>query len=396
MAIPRIPHPPRRVLRARRSVRAGVVQILGAVIGLGLGLLLPRLDVGPTVSSGRMAELLFTLGLGTLGLVTLVFSLLFGVVQWTASSFGPRLNLFRDDPLVWRSFGFAVGVFVFGVTSGLTAGARGHVSLVLPVTAVLAVLAAAYLVRVLQTRAFESMQLARVLRELTTRGHAAIDYCYPPDAPVSAQKESSSVASTRRRTVTWAGQFAMVQQFDVHRLIGAATAADTLVVFRVRVGETLHAGSPLADLQGGELSDQVVHQAVVAGNDRTLVQDPLFAFRLLADIALRALSPALNDPATAVDVIDAVEDLLRTLGGRDLRTTPFTDADGVPRVLVALPGWEDFLRTGVEDLLPPAAASSMVRERLLVMLDDLVEATPPQRHAALTRLRQRTIAGAAM
>lgn len=388
--------PPRRpVLRARRGVRAGAVQVLGAVIGLVLGLLVPHLDVGPTVATGRLTELLFTLGIGTLGLVTLVFSLLFSVVQWTASSFGPRMNLFRDDPLVWRSFGFAVGVFVFGVTSGLATGAKGHVTIVLPLTAGLAVLAAAYLVRALQTRAFHSMELARVLRDLTTRGQAAIDDCYPPDALLVDQSDSSPAATDRRRTVLWPGTFVVIQQFDAHHLIEAASAADSQVVFRVRVGEALHQGSALADLHGGDLSDRVVQRAVVPGIDRSFAQDPLFALRLLADIALRALSPAVNDPATAVDVLDAVENLLRTLGNRALRTTPFTDEHGIPRVRLSLPEWEDFLRTGIEDLLPMAASSSMVRRRLLVMLDDLVEATPPRRHAGITRLREQIAAGPA-
>jgi uncharacterized membrane protein len=371
-----------------------VVQILSAAIGLALGLLVPRIDAGPTVSTGRMTEMLFTRGIGTLGIVTLVFSLLFSVVQWTASSFGPRMNLFRDDPLVWRSFGFAVGVFVFGVTSGLTAAGQGHVTLVLPMAAVLAVLAAAYLVRALQTRAFQSMQLAHVLRELTARGQAAINDCYPPDAPLVDQSDSSPAASGRRRVVLWSDTFGVVQQFDVHDLIEAASAADTLVAFRVRVGEPLHHGSPLADLHGGDLSDHVVQQAVVLGLERSFVQDPLFAFRLLADIALRALSPAVNDPATAVDVLDVIENLLRTVGGRALRMTPFPDDHGVPRVRIALPEWEDFLRTGVEDLLPVAASSSMVRRRLLVMVDDLVEATPPRRHAGIARLREQIAARA--
>jgi uncharacterized membrane protein len=372
-----------------------VVQILSAAIGLALGLLVPRLDVGPTVSTGRMSEMLFTLGIGTLGIVTLVFSLLFGVVQWTASSFGPRMNLFRDDPLVWRSFGFAVGVFVFGVTAGLTAASQGHVTLVLPLTAVLAVLAAAYLVRALQTRAFQSMQLAHVLRDLAARGQAAIDDCYPPDAPLVDESDSPRDASIRGRAVLWPGTFAVVQQFDVQELIEAASAADALVEFRVRVGEPLHHGSPLADLHGGDLNDRVVQQAVVLGLERSFAQDPLFAFRLLADIALRALSPAVNDPATAVDVLDVIEHLLRTVGSRTLRMPPLPDDRGVPRVHISLPEWEDFLRTGVDDLLPAAASSSMVRRRLLVMVDDLLEATPPRRHAGLSLLRERLTAAPA-
>ena len=88
------------------------------------------------------------------------------------------------------------------------------------------------------------------------------------------------------------------------------------MVFRVGVGDTVHDDSPLADIHGGELSDQAVRAAVVLSAERTFDQDPMLAFRLLADIALRALSPSVHDPATAVDAIDATEGLLRAVAKR--------------------------------------------------------------------------------
>ncbi len=245
------------------------------------------------------------------------------------------MNLFRDDPLVWRSFGFAVGVIVFGVTSGLATGAKGHVTIVLPLTA--------------------SRSLRPHIWSAHCRRARSTPWSWPrPPRPDDAragghrrllsarrtardQSDSSPAATDRRRTVLWPGTFVVIQQFDAHHLIEAASAADSQVVFRVRVGEALHQGSALADLHGGDLSDRVVQRAVVPGIDRSFAQDPLFALRLLADIALRALSPAVNDPATAVDVLDAVENLLRTLGNRALRTTPFTDQHGIPRVRLSLP-----------------------------------------------------------
>ncbi|MEV7520514.1 DUF2254 family protein [Streptomyces sp. NPDC091371] len=82
----------------------------------------------------------------------------------------------------------------------------------------------------------------------------------------------------------------------------------------------------------------------MAGDERTFDQDPMLTFRLLADIALRALSPAVNDPATAVQALDGIEGLL----GRSVRARAgprqVTDAEGAVRLVVPLPGWEDFLR----------------------------------------------------
>jgi uncharacterized membrane protein len=178
----------------------------------------------------------------------------------------------------------------------------------------------------------------------------------------------------------------VVQQLDLRRLVHEAARADVLVVFRVGVGESLYEAAPLADVHGGDLPDRVVHEAVVRGVERSFHQDPMLAFRLLADIALRALSPAVNDPATAVDAMDATESLLRALASRELRLPDVTDGAGVPRVRLVVPTWEDYLRTGVEDLLPFAAAVPMVLERLQRLLTNLLELSPPTRHAPLLRL----------
>ena len=113
---------PGRFDRPRRRLRAGLAQLLFAVAGLGLGLLLPRITAEPTVASSRVTETLIGVGFGVLGLVSIIFSLLFLVVQWAFSSLSPRLNLFRDDPIVWRTFGLAIGVFVYSVTAALVIG----------------------------------------------------------------------------------------------------------------------------------------------------------------------------------------------------------------------------------------------------------------------------------
>jgi hypothetical protein len=106
---------------------------------------------------------LFGLGFGVIGLVTIVSSLLFGVVQWAASSFSPRLNLFSEDPLVWRTSAITIGVFVYSVSAGLGIGDAGRVSVLVRATAVVAALIAFALIRALQTRAFVSLQLSQVL-----------------------------------------------------------------------------------------------------------------------------------------------------------------------------------------------------------------------------------------
>lgn len=175
----------------------------------------------------------------------------------------------------------------------------------------------------------------------------------------------------------------MVQQLELRRLVSAASRADALVVLRVGVSDRVYPATPVADLRGGDLPDHVVQAAVIRGVERSFDQDPMLGMRLLADIGLRGLSPAVNDPATAVEAIDAIESLLRELADRQLAIPDISDAVGVPRVRLILPTWEDYVRTGIDDLVPAAAGTPMVVVRLLRLVTTVRELSPPPRQAAI-------------
>ena len=318
-------------------------------------------------------------------MVTIIFSLLFGVVQWAFSSLSPRLNLFRDDPIVWLTFALAVGVFVFSVTAALVIGDQQKVSVIVPAAEMVAVLAALTLIRVLQAKAFASIQLAPTLAAIAGQGHRIIDGLYP--RPCTADRQPGAPLPPQCRAVLWPHRQATLQQLDLGRLLRAADGA--VIVLRAGVGDTLQQRTPVADLHGGEVADAAVLAGLVTGQERTFGQDPLFAFRLLADIGMRALSPAVNDPATAVQVLDTTESLLRVLVSRDLDVAQVTDNTGTVRVVLVLPSWDDYLRIGLDDFLESAAQSPMVLLRARALLITLLNAAPPARQAPVARRLQR-------
>jgi uncharacterized membrane protein len=156
-----------------------------------------------------------------------------------------------------------------------------------------------------------------------------------------------------------------------------------VIVLRVRIGDTLQEGAQVAGLHGGDVTDATVLSAVLSGQERTFHQDPLFAFRLLADIGLRALSPAVNDPATAVQVLDTIESLLQPLVSRDLDVAEIADDAGNLRVVLALPSWDDYLRIALDDLIESGSASPMVLLRARALLSGLLAPAPPQRKPSI-------------
>ena len=283
---------------------------------------------------------------------------------------------------MWRTFALAVGVFVFSVTTALVVGDQEKVSVIVPAAEMVAVLAAIALIRSLQVKAFASIQLAPTLAAIAGQGHGIIDDLYP--RPYTHDQPPAAPLPSRHRAVLWPHRQAILQQLDLGRLLAAADGG-AVIVLQAGVGDTLQQGAPVADLHGGEVTDKAVLAGLVTGPERTFDQDPLFAFRLLADIGMRALSPAVNDPATAVQVLDTTESLLQLLVSRDLDVAEVTDDAGTVLVVLALPSWDDYLRTALEDFLESAAQSPMVLLRARTLLTTLLTAAPPARQPPITR-----------
>ncbi|MGO9503197.1 MAG: DUF2254 family protein [Streptosporangiaceae bacterium] len=360
-------------------MRAALVQLLCAVAGLGLGLLLPRITTETSVASARVTETLVAVGFGVLGLASIIFTLLFLVAQWAFSSLSPRLNLFRDDPLVWRSFGLAIGVWVFSVTAALAIGNDSKVSVIVPIIEVVAVLATLALIRTLLVKAFASIQLAPALSAIAAQGRATIDDLYRH--PRTSDTRPAPQLPPLTRTVTWPHRQAILQQLDLRWLCAAAGTG--VIVFRARTGDTLQEGAPVASMHGADVADAAVLGGLVTGQERTFRQDPMFAFRLLVDIGLRALSPAVNDPATAVQVLDTIESLLLPLAPRDLDVAEVAGDTGTICIVLALPSWNDYLQIALDDLIESSSGSPMVLLRARAMLSGLLNAAPPQRQPSI-------------
>jgi uncharacterized membrane protein len=124
------------------------------------------------------------------------------------------------------------------------------------------------------------------------------------------------------------------------------------------------------------LPEGELRRAIRLGTDRTFEQDPKYPIRLLVDIAIKALSPAINDPTTAVQALDQIEDLLRRLARQDLDIGRVADAQGALRLVFPTPDWEDYLSLAFDEIRMFGATSIQVMRRLrsaLVGLEDMLD-----------------------
>ena len=135
---------------------------------------------------------------------------------------------------MWRTFGLAIGIFVFSVTAALVIGNDPKVSVILPAAEVVAVLAAIAMIRTLQVKAFASIQLAPTLSAIAARGRAiSMTFTASPAPAIGNPPRLPPL----HRTVTWPHRQAVLQQLDLRRLLDATGTA--VIVLRARIGDTL-------------------------------------------------------------------------------------------------------------------------------------------------------------
>ncbi|NTW42782.1 MAG: DUF2254 domain-containing protein [Cellulomonadaceae bacterium] len=360
-------------------------------MGASLGYWISQVTVGPTVDSVIAESLLNGIAAGVLPFVGIVYSLLFLVVQFGSTNLTPRLNLFRDDPLVWRSFSYFVGLFVWSATAAVTVREQDRVSVLVPIAAVVGVLAALLVFRRLETAAFASIQLAPTLRDIREHGRAVIGALYwqaydgEPDEPTPLPDV--------RTALRWDRPGGVLRQLDLPALTRAAVAVDGIIELTVTPGDTVREGAVVAQVRGGhgDVDGTAVMKSFEVGLERTFDQDPLFAFRLLADIGIRALSAAVNDQATAVQVIDTIDGLLTALRTRRLDVGRVHSADGRLQVVIPVPTWSDYVDAAVSDIARSGGTVVPVSDRLLRLLDDLAEGLHPSRRAPLDSWRRRLL-----
>ena len=179
----------------------------------------------------------------------------------------------------------------------------------------------------------------------------------------------------------------VVLAFDRRGLKAMAEQANCLIELVPQVGDFVAAGDPLFRIfDGGEtISEDTLRNSIAFGQERTLEQDPTYAFRIIVDIASKALSPAINDPTTAVLAIDQIHHLLRNVGCRNLAQGRETDGRGELRLVYRTPDWEDFVHLAVTEIRQYGRESIQIMRRLRAMLENLIQ-TLPERRAPMLRL----------
>jgi uncharacterized membrane protein len=388
------------LLRRRSSMPTWGIPASYAAAALVAGLTFPRLESRflPGLQSGisptAAVAIFSSIGSGMIALTGIVFSLAFVMVQFSSSSYSPRLVLWLSrDRVVWHAVGIFCATFIYALAAiaWVERGGRGGTPLI-SAWLVIGLLIVSVGMFIALIDRISLLQIQRMLGFTAEHGRRVIEETYPTlETAASTPDPAELKALPVMLTLQHSGRPRTIQALDLPSLLALASARDTVLVVVAAVGDTLVEGTVMARVLGGEgLPDlRALRAAFVLGDERTFHQDPKYAIRLLVDIAIRALSPAINDPTTAVQALDQIEDLLRRLGRRRLEMGALRDRSGALRLVVRQPTWDDFVILAFDEIRFYGATSVQVMRRMKALVADLIEALPAERHPSLVHYQKR-------
>jgi uncharacterized membrane protein len=341
----------------------------------------------PLSEAGTTAALQTIISLN-LSFIVFTFGSMLVAIQVASGQLTPRIiatTLLRDN--VIRN---TVGLFVFTMLFAIGAVVRvGFAAprLVIWLSSILGLISiAAFLFLIDYT--------ARLLRPVSIvwrvgeQGMAVIKSVYPnPIEDTDSAPPPLPQLGKTDRIISHRGTSAIILAVNIQAFIAEAQRTDSVIEFVPRVGDFIAVEDPLLLLHGGTgtADERTLLGAVAFGPERTIEQDSTFAFRVIVDIAIKALSKAINDPTTAVLAIDQLHRLLRTVGKRHLQDEQILDSAGQLRLVFPTPNWEDFVQIACSEIRLYGAENFQVARRLRAMINNLTEALPEWRRPALCR-----------
>ena len=355
----------------------------------------------PRLLPGGASAVVSALSSSLLSLIVFAFSILLLAIQIAGGQLSPRIigRIFST-----RLLKVTLSTFVFTYTYSLAALSRisDRVPQLPVAVAIGASLVSLALFIYMVQRIGEAFRPGTVMTLVARETREVIDAMYPRPLSAGGGEHAAISLDTSRpdRVIAKGRDSGVVLAFDVDGLRDVATRAGCVIELVPQVGDFLPVGEPLFRLYGrgaAAVEEGVVRDCVALGIERTMEQDPAFGFRIIVDIASKALSPAINDPTTGCLAVDQLHHLLHLLSTRQLDTGVLRDATGEVRLVYRTPDWEDFVTLAATELRVYGATNPQVTRRLRAMYDHLMRVVPATRTGALERevaLLDATIEGA--
>ena len=389
-----------KTLRTRPLMLANwKIPLIYTSVTLLVGLFFPRFEhhfmprMISSMSPAAAMAICSAIASRMIALTGIVFSLTFLMVQFSATAYSPRLVMWvAREPVVSHALGVFIATFLYAVSmlAWVDRSTSGKVPFI-SAWMVLGLLVVSMGMFVALVERIGMLQVNRMLVFTGNRGRAAITEVYSSERWAMAADQAADYRKLGvTQTIRHSGRPRIIQAVRTADLVELARQSDSVVEFIAAVGDTVLEMTPLLRVYGARepLDEAALKDAIEVGSERTFEQDPQYALRLLVDIGIKALSPAINDPTTAVQALDQIEDLLIRLGQHNLEIGSFRDHEGTLRVILPHPTWENFLRLALDEIHSYGAGSVQVMRRMKALIKNLLSVLSPERHAALRHWEQ--------
>lgn len=395
--------------------------LIPAIFGLGavaLAVVLLYLDDAFSLSSAGMPflfgggaegarSMLSTIATAMLTFTGLVFTVTMLVLQQASMQHSPRvMRTFLRDRKNQSVLGLFVATFLFTLVvlrqmRGETDDLDGFIpELSITVAFVLLVGSVAAFVFYIDHMA-NAIRATTILDNIADEARAAIDELFPEPVGEALEEDAWSEQPDVPPQATIRSKVSgVITGVDAGRLLAAAS---TITQRRDRPPDAL-AGARFVEMVpmvGDYVTDQSVlfrvwgewterelrslHDSIDIGAERTVEQDAAFGLRQLIDVAMRALSPSMNDPTTAVQSLHRIHQLMQQLVTREIPPAIRRDDAGTARLLLPRPSWDDYVLLATEEIRLVGGTHVQVMRRLRQMIFSLLDHAPPSRQPVLRR-----------
>ncbi|MFI5001812.1 MAG: DUF2254 domain-containing protein [Reyranellales bacterium] len=377
------------VIALALGVAGGVLSSLEEQIP-ALGAWVPT-TLFPSRQDPQTAQLILSaIATSIMTVVSIVFAILLMTLTLASTQFSPRIliSFVRDRPTQW-TLGVLLGTFSYCIA--VLPAARALPVAFVPVASVtgamlLALVAVAWLIFFIH-HISQSISVNHIVDRIARETELVIDDVMPhpcgPFEPMSQQPmlDGDGAPILNRRS-------GYIRFVDIRRLLELSTSWQIGIKVERRVGQFIPAGVPLLRATRGDRINPAREAALLGAFDigptRTLQQDVEFGIIQIVDIALRAISPAVNDPSTAISCIDQLSRILIVWFGRAPPAAVLFDPPHVARVTLPWTGLEGMLDLAFEQIRHYATADLAVNLRLLRAMGDIAATTQRNDvHAAL-------------
>jgi uncharacterized membrane protein len=364
--------------------------VAGAVLGPLLALLTRQADTTLTVpkawqyAPSTASTVLTTIVGATVGLAGFVVTVTVLAIQMATGTFSARyMRIWYRDPMLKTTLAVLVGTLTFSFSLLRQVNGSQVPNIGVSIAGALVVLSVVLFLLFFDrfVHRLRPVAVAAFVSHVAQRSFTTVTRLIPDttSAPVAAGDPVLMVSS---------GRDGSIQAIDVRGLVRWASKHHHMLAMQAAIGDFVTNGQQLIAVFGDASppahASRQLRGMVALGVERTIEQDPAFGLRIMADIAVKALSAAINDPTTAVQALDHIANVLRLLGSTPLHgSLTFRDSGGTPRLLMPGRTWEDYLTLAVTEIREYGAQSIQVTRRLRAMLEDLQQSVRPEYRATV-------------